>query len=84
MFTYHRTTVNLPSQLVRLAKMHALEQNKTFTEILEESLRQRLKVNENKNRMSLSKVLEHISPKKQISTSKREKLYQNHFQAKYG
>jgi hypothetical protein len=35
----YRTTVNLPKNLYRLAKLKALDEQKTFTQVLEEGLR---------------------------------------------
>lgn len=68
----YRTTVNLPKHLYRQAKLKALDENKTFTQILEEGLRLLFEKREVKIAKSLSDFLS--QPISQVDTASLEKL----------
>lgn len=80
-----KTTLNLPADIFKEAKLAAIHQNITFTEVVIRGLKKTLKLEDlEPKKHSFSSFLRKMSPLPSLTDKERKTRYHQYFEQKYG
>lgn len=81
---FSKTTMNLPTPLLTVAKRYALEQNSSVTQLVIAGLSQLLATEISPHQPSLLEFIRRLPKKQRLTQTEKDRLYQSAMQKKHG